>query len=241
MNQPDIRIYSDIQALSHACSKLLADELAAVVTSTNAATFVLAGGATPRGVYALLAAEPCRTSPEWSRIHFYWGDERCVPPDSADSNFRMAYDALISKVPTTESLIHRIRGELENAEQAAHLYEAEIRELLPNSPVPAFDVVLLGMGEDGHTASLFPGAHWDEQRLVVPCVGPHFPTLRVSLTPMLLNAAHRVIFLASGIRKAPALAKVIEDPSCNYPAARIHPVSGRLTWMIDRAAASLLH
>ncbi len=240
MIKPDLRTYDDIKGLSRACSHLLSEILASAQSGARIATFVLAGGETPRDVYRLLAGEPTRRSVDWSRVHFYWGDERCVPPHSPDSNFGMADDALLSKVGAPASHVHRIQGELADPEKAALLYEEEIEGNFPDSLTPAFDVVLLGLGEDGHTASLFPGAHWDEDRLVVPALSPHFPAGRVSMTPKLLNTAHHVVFLVAGSRKAPALAKVIEDPSTPYPAARIKPVSGHLTWMVDRAAASLL-
>jgi 6-phosphogluconolactonase len=130
-------------------------------------------------------------------------------------------------------------GELE-AEQAADLYEQEIVRILPCPSVPSFDLALLGMGEDGHTASLFPRAEWDEARLVVASVFPQSGARRVSMTPRILNAATQTIFLVSGRNKADALACVLENPACNYPAAKIRPAQGSLLWMLDASAASLL-
>jgi 6-phosphogluconolactonase len=139
-----------------------------------------------------------------------------------------------------ENRIHRILGELEDAEKAALRYEAEIRRTAAGTEIPSFDLVLLGMGDDGHTASLFPGTVWDADRLVVSVWVPRLGRTRISMTPRILNAARRVILLTAGTAKAPALAKVLEDPTSNYPAKKISPIAGSLTWMVDEPAASLL-
>jgi 6-phosphogluconolactonase len=240
MNRPDVHIHRDAAALFRASAELIATELETDLRQAGAVTFVLAGGNTPRGVYELLADKPYRDRVDWSRIHFFWGDERCVPPDSPESNYRMAYDRLISKISVPDLFVHRIRAELEDPEQSAFLYEAEIGKFLPPPQSAGFNLVLLGMGVDGHTASLFPGSHWIGQRLVVPTIAPSFPARRISMTPHLLNAARRIVFLVSGSQKAQALARVIGDPSCDLPATKIRPITGRLTWMVDEAAASLL-
>jgi 6-phosphogluconolactonase len=240
MNQPDIRVHRDAAALFQASAELIATELKTALRQAGAVTFVLAGGNTPRSVYELLADKPYRDRLDWSRIHFFWGDERCVPPDSPESNYRIAYDRLISKIPVPDLLVHRIRAELEDPEQSALLYEAEIRKFLPSPQSAGFNLVLLGMGVDGHTASLFPGSHWTGQRLVIPTVAPSFPAHRISMTPHLLNTTRQIVFLVSGSQKAQALARVLEDPSCDLPATKIRLITGRLTWMVDEAAASLL-
>jgi 6-phosphogluconolactonase len=131
-------------------------------------------------------------------------------------------------------------GELQDAEKAAALYEAEIRKILPQAGIPSFDLVLLGMGEDGHTASLFPGTQWDEERLVVASRMPKTGASRISMTPRLLNGSQAVVFLAAGSNKSEALARVLEGAAGDLPVAKIRPVRGSLTWMVDRAAASRL-
>jgi 6-phosphogluconolactonase len=239
MDRPDIHIHRDAGALFQASAELIAAELKTALHAAGTATFVLTGGNTPRGVYELLAGEPYRDRLDWSRIHFFWGDERCVQPGSPESNYRMAYDALISKIPVPELLVHRIRAELQDPEQSALLYEAEVRKLLPFPQSAGFNLVLLGMGVDGHIASLFPGMNWSRQRLVIPTIAPSFPARRISMTTHILNTAQRIVFLVSGSQKAQALARVLEDPSCDLPATKIRPITGRLTWMIDEAAASL--
>jgi 6-phosphogluconolactonase len=188
----------------------------------------------------MLARPPYRERVDWDNIDFLWGDERCVPPDHPESNFGMARQTLLSRIPVDESRIRRIPGELEDAEKAALRYEAEIRRAAGSTEVPSFDLVLLGMGQDGHTASLFPGTAWDEQRLVVAVSVPRLASTRISMTPRLLNAARKVIFLTAGAAKAQTLAKVLEDPASDYPAKKIRPIAGSLTWMVDQAAASLL-
>jgi 6-phosphogluconolactonase len=236
----DIRIFRDAQDLFHAAAELISAELRAALAGADNATFVLAGGSTPRGAYELLAAQPYRSRVSWQSIHVFWGDERCVQPDSSESNYRLAQDALLSRVAVPEALVHRIPAELEDPAAASLLYEAEIRRILPDPLRSGFDLLLLGLGGDGHTASLFPGMQFDETRLVVPSMAPSFPSRRISMTPGLMNSARRIVFLVSGNQKAPALARVIEDPFCQFPAARIRPATGRLTWMVDRAAATLL-
>ena len=161
-------------------------------------------------------------------------------PINPESNYGMARQTLLSRIPVPENRIHRILGELEDAEKAALRYEAEIRRTAAGTEIPSFDLVLLGMGEDGHTASLFPGTVWDADRLVVAVWVPRLERTRISMTPRILNAARRVIFLTAGTAKAPALAKVLEDPANDYPAKKIQPSADSLTWMVDKAAAALL-
>jgi len=152
----------------------------------------------------------------------------------------MAWDALISKLSVPPDHVHRMNGELEDAGQAAFLYETEIRTILPVPGVPVFDLVLLGMGEDGHTASLFPGTQWDEDKLVVANHVPATGASRISMTPKILNEADSILFLVAGSNKSKALAEVLEHPANRLPAARIRPVRGILTWMIDQSAGSLI-
>ena len=198
----------------------------------------LAGGSTPRAAYALLAAEEV----DWSRVHVFWGDERCVPPDHPDSNYRLAREALLDHVSLPAGNVHRMRGEME-PEAAAQAYAAELRAFF-GTQWPSFDLVLLGMGNDGHIASLFPGsaALRETARPVVAVTAEYQdrPAHRVTLTLPAINAARQVLFLVTGAAKAETLWAVLEGPAERFPAQLIRPTSGQLTWLVDTAAASRL-
>lgn len=183
----------------------------------------LAGGSTPKDLYAALVDRPV----PWGRTRFYWGDERCVPPEHADSNYRMAREALLSKVPVPPENIHRIQAERPDA---AELYEAELEG--------RFDLVLLGMGPDGHTASLFPDteALREAKRLVLANWVPKLGARRITLTYPALNAARNVLFLVSGPDKARAAGEVLREGKV-LPAGLVRPADGRLIWLLDRPAA----
>lgn len=238
MREPVLKIYPDAASLFLAAAGTITGLLDGALAKRSRANLVLAGGGTPREVYRSLAARD--RSPAWRQIGLFWGDERCVPPASAESNFRMVQETLLLRAEVPPENIHRIRGELEDSEQAARLYEDEIRRSFPGTELPRFDLVLLGMGEDGHTASLFPGARWDEDRWVVASRAPSPSYRRISMTPRILNGAKHLIFIVSGQAKAAALRKVLEDPSCDCPAGRIRPSAGSLLWMVDQTAASTL-
>ena len=206
----------------------------------------LSGGETPRALYKLLARQQFSQKIPWRRVLLYWGDERCVPPDDPASNYGMARDAFIKHVPVVPANVHRMRGE-DPPEAAALAYDAELRELAarerPQVDVPVFDVVLLGLGADGHTASLFP--HADalavEDRFAVATQAPD-GSPRLTLTPPAVNAARHVWFLVSGAAKAGMVAEVLEGlrvPNA-VPAQGIAPAHGTLTWFLDEAAAAEL-
>jgi 6-phosphogluconolactonase len=213
----------------------------------------LSGGSTPRATYALLATEEFASRVDWSHVHIFWGDERCVPPDHSDSNYRMACEALLDHVPLSARNVHRIRGEM-NPEEAAADYERVLRSFFARQsrgkgigderPVPRFDLVLLGMGEDGHTASLFPGTAVLQEgtRWVVAHCVEKLGAWRVTLTLVAINAAARVVFVVSGASKAERLQQVLAGPypSDVLPAQLVRPGSGHLLWMVDEAAAVLL-
>lgn len=214
----------------------------------NAGTFRLAlsGGATPKALYALLAGSALAKRLDWRRVAVFFGDERCVPPDHADSNFRMANDTLLSPLNIPQDHVFRMRGE-DEPEQAARQYEDSLRKAFGvSAPAwPRFDLILLGLGDDGHTASLFPGtpALHERQRLVVPNQAPHGARQRLTFTVPLINQAQAVVFLVSGRGKAPALKSVLEDPTADahaFPAKLVQPGEGRLIWFLDRAAAAEL-
>jgi 6-phosphogluconolactonase len=208
---------------------------------------VLTGGSTPRRLYELLT-ERHRHQVEWDLVEFFWGDERAVPPDHQASNYGMARDILLEPLAIPRAHIHRIEAEREDLDSAALAYESEIAHVLrvpPGGAPPAFDLVLLGMGTDGHTASLFPedvDASGDARRWVVSHHVPAIAANRVTMTPRILNAARHVLFLVAGADKATALALVLEgvrNPQ-HLPAQMIEPASGVLLWFVDRAAAAKL-
>jgi 6-phosphogluconolactonase len=205
----------------------------------------LSGGSTPRALHALLAASPDRERIDWTKLQFYWGDERCVPPDDAESNYRMARETLLALVPVSEGQIHRMRGELQ-PEAAAEQYERELRATmaLGAGDLPRFHLLFLGMGPDGHTLSLFPqtGALDVHDRAVTANYVPKLDAHRVTLTYPAANNAAVVAFLVAGADKADALAAVLEGPRDprTYPSQGIAPTHGYLYWLVDRAAAANL-
>ncbi|MGH2427426.1 MAG: 6-phosphogluconolactonase [Candidatus Limnocylindria bacterium] len=201
----------------------------------------LSGGSTPKAVYPLLSGAPRRDRVDWSRVEFFWGDERTVPPDHPESNFGVAYQMLIAQLPNVRpNSVHRMPAEASDLDAAALAYEAELRLAFGarGDEPPAFDLVWLGMGPDGHTASLFPDSEGlDEgQRWAIGNWAPGPEAWRMTLTYPVLNAARAVIFVLSGADKAPALA-TIRDGSSDPPAARVRPASGSLEWIVDAAAA----
>jgi 6-phosphogluconolactonase len=229
-----------------------AERFAAAVRDAIAArgrfVVALSGGATPRRLYSLLAAEPQASKVEWPEVHVFWGDERAVPPDDAASNYRMAREALLERVAIQPQRIHRIHGEDEPAAAAA-AYERLLRETFATPAGPPrcdagarFDLVLLGLGEDGHVASLFPGspAIHERVRWAVAEAAPPVPPPRVTLTPPVLNAAAEIVFLISGRDKAPALRQVLHAPFQPElrPAQVVEPRCGHLVWLLDAAAAA---
>lgn len=221
----------------------LADEAAARIERLvleappgGRATIALAGGATPRATYQHLAAR----CPPWGRVEFFFGDERCVPPDQEGSNYRMAREALLDRIPLRPGQVHRIPGELPPEEAAAEA-EAALRAAFPGEPWPVLDLVLLGMGPDGHTASIFPGGPEleESERLMVPVHRPELPQpWRVSMTLPVINAAKRVLMVVGDPAKAPVVPRAIAGEPA-LPAGRLDP-QGELTWLLTRAAAAEL-
>ncbi len=201
----------------------------------------LAGGSTPRRLYQLLAGAPYRAQVDWTQVEFFFGDERAVPPDHADSNFHMANETLLAQLDLRDPQIHRMRGERDDLDAAAVEYANEIGKVLGGTP-PAFDLVLLGLGRDGHTASLFPGtaALSEGRRWVVPNLVPQLDTRRLTLTAPILNHASYLLFLVAGAEKREALAAVLEGPRdpLRFPSQLVRPERGELLWVVDRAAAA---
>jgi len=217
----------------------------AAVEGNGCFSVALSGGSTPKALYSLLATSG-RSRLPWDRMFFFWGDERHVPPDDPESNYRMVFEALLSKVAVPGANIFRIAGENPDAKRAAEDYEQTLRNFFHLAPgqFPRFDLVLLGMGNDGHTASLFPGttALAEKTRLVVANWVEKLKTERLTLTLPVLNHGAMVLFLISGADKAPVLREVLErdQPGERYPSKLIRPLAGELIWLVDQAAASAL-
>jgi 6-phosphogluconolactonase len=238
----EVRVFADVGTLSRAAAESFVSLALSAGASRDRFAVALSGGTTPKRLYSLLASPPYRDRIDWTSLHVFWADERCVPWDHRDSNFKLAYDTLLSRVPLPPENVHRVCGE-EEPECAAQEYEQELRSFFGPATFPVFDLILLGAGEDGHTASLFPGGATlrARTRLAVPV---HFDApkhSRVTLTLPVLNHAEKVLFLASGRVKAKVVHEILEDGNpYQYPAGMVRPVRGRVLWMVDRDAARLL-
>jgi 6-phosphogluconolactonase len=242
----EVRIVPEGAPLFQAAAAEFVSAATASIETKGSFSVALSGGSTPRGMFALLAGDEFRGRVRWDRVFFFWGDERHVPPDHPDSNFRMAREALLSHLSLREDQVFRIHGENPDAAAAAYDYEKTMRQFfgLADCQLPGFDLVLLGMGPDGHTASLFPGtkALLEHTRVVVSNWVGKFNTYRITMTAPAINAAAYVLFLIGGEDKAPALKAVLEGPiePSQLPAQLIQPRDGHLVWLCDRAAAQLL-
>jgi 6-phosphogluconolactonase len=234
---PSIEVFPGIDALNEAAADRISSIIQQRQQRQERTTIVMTGGKTPSTTYELLSQPAYSKKIDWNRLHVFWGDERCVPPEHADSNYRMAWSSLLSQVPIPAANLHRMRGELEHSEEAAELYESEILQFFSSTDIPSFDITLLGMGEDGHIASLFPGITWDESKLVVSTRNPESASKRISMTLRLLNQSALILFLVSGSRKANAVREAAIYGNKRFPASRINPINGALTWMLDASAA----
>jgi 6-phosphogluconolactonase len=247
---PSIDVQPDAAALARAAAERFVIAAERAIADHERFVVALSGGSTPRHLYELLAREPLASRVNWLRVQVVWGDERCVPPTDPDSNFRMAREALLDHVPLPAGNVHRIHGE-EDPARAAASYEATLRELLrtPTGP-PSFDprrridLVLLGLGDNGHTASIFPGSAAADElvRWVAAEYVPPVSMWRLTLTAPLLNAAAEVLFLVSGGAKASMVKRILEGPRQprELPAQLIAPARGHAQWLVDRAAAAEL-
>lgn len=237
----EIVVLPDLNAIAREAADRIVDLAHESIGARGRFTVALSGGSTPRALFSLLASETYRDRIDWQRTIVFWSDERCVPPDHADSNFRLANETLLAKIPIPAGNVHRMRGDAE-PEAAALEYEQIVRrEVAMDSGVPIFDLILLGMGPDGHTASLFPGtaALLAQARLVLSNFVPKLNATRLTFTPLLINAARRVMFLVAGGDKADALRAVLEGefkPDV-FPAQLVQPVDGWVVWLVDRAAS----
>jgi 6-phosphogluconolactonase len=241
-----VTVVGDVDAVYRAAAELLVRAAADAVAARKTFTIALAGGSTPRALYSLLATDQRLLALlPWQHTEVFWSDERHVPPAHLDSNYRMAFEAMLSRVPVLPTRVHRVRGEEPDAARAASLYEAEVRGVVgAEAGIPRFDLILLGLGPDGHTASLFPGteALTERTRLVVANRVEVLHAQRITMTYPLLNAGRQVMFVAAGAEKAAAVREVLQPAPARpeLPARRVRPVDGRVIWVIDRAAASLL-
>jgi 6-phosphogluconolactonase len=241
---PEPHILKDPDAMSRSAAEQFASLATRAVAARGRFDVALSGGETPQAVYRLLAQLPYLTRLPWPQVNFFWGDERCVPPDHPDSNYCQAQLALLNHIVVPPANIHRIRGELEPA-AAAQDYAEQLEAASAGSGLgwPRFDLVLLGLGADGHTASLFPGPFIPaETHSPVIAVTAHYesrPAHRVSLTPLVFNTAHNIIFLVTGANKSEALAATLTGPRDpeRWPAQRIEPTHGSVIWLVDQAAA----
>ncbi|UCF00814.1 MAG: 6-phosphogluconolactonase [Deltaproteobacteria bacterium] len=246
--KPEIRTHQSLEDLSRAAAAYICEMAEGAVKERGIFTFVLSGGTTPRLLYEELTKEPYASRVDWQHTHLFWGDERCVPSDNADSNFYLAFQTLISWVNVPPSNIHRIPATIASPKAVAAEYEKTLREFFQpaarsdsSTSFPSFDLVLLGMGVDGHTASLFPGdtALEERTRWVVAVEGTSAspPVPRITLTFPVINEAKCVLFLASGSSKLKILQEIVNNPhTATYPAAHVRP-SGKLLWFIDEGLA----
>ena len=242
-----IRILRDGAAIAKRAAQEFVQAATAAVREKGAFTVSLAGGSTPKALYGLLATDGAlRSQVPWDKMHVFFGDERHVAPDDPDSNFRMATEALISKSPLKPEQVTRIKGEYPDTEQAALEYEKALREYfkLKDGEYPRFDLLLVGMGNEGHTLSLFPGTkalHADGRMVVRNWVGKLYAE-RVTLTAPAANNAAQILSMVTGADKAPALKAVLEGPyePEQLPAQLLQPKNGKLLWLVDTAAGSML-
>ncbi len=246
MDEPQVRIFPTSSDMILAAAELFSELVNQASRKQHSVHIALSGGSTPAPLFQLLAQPPYKDSIPWNKTHFYWADERCVPPEDAESNYGQAWQNLLSKVPVAQQNIHRVLGELE-PKTAAQDYVIQLKQNSTGALAwPVLDCVLLGMGADGHTASLFPGqvnpAETTTPAIAVTADYEGRPANRVTLTPLVFNTARHVLFLVTGENKAQALSKVLHGTSdpLRLPAQRIRPVNGEITWLIDQAAASLL-
>jgi len=243
----EIRILADGAAIAKRAAQEFVHAAASAVRAKGSFNVALAGGSTPKALYTLLVTDPAlRSQIPWDKTHLFFGDERHVPPDHPDSNFRMATEAMISKSPLKPEQVTRIKGENPDGDQAALEYEKSLREYfnLKSAEYPRFDLVLAGMGNEGHTLSLFPGTkalHADGRIAVRNWVGK-LCTDRITLTAPAASNSAEILFMVTGADKAPALKAVLEGPfePDQLPAQALQPKNGKLVWLVDAAAGSML-
>lgn len=247
MSEPIITVVEGGRALAEEGAERFRDLAQEAIQDRGRFRVALSGGSTPIAMFGRLAAPPYRDQIDWGALDVFWSDERTVPPDHEECNFRQANEALVRLVPIPDENVHRMRGEATDPHEAARSYEETIRSVFATGPdeTPAFDLILLGIGADGHTASLFPNtdALDERERLVVANAVPQLQTARLTMTVPLLNAARNVLVLVRGESKAKAVQQSIDggwDPS-ETPAQLLRDADGRVEWLLDPPAAGLLN
>ncbi|HZR67376.1 MAG TPA: 6-phosphogluconolactonase [Terriglobales bacterium] len=237
---PKVEVLGSPQELFRAAAEKFCKLGSEAIQKTGRFTVALSGGSTPRGLHQELVTNFSSRLP-WDKVFFFWGDERHVPPDSSDSNYRMAKETLLSKLPIPMENIFRVPAELSDAREAAQKYEDTLEKFFQpaGNEFPRFDFILLGMGPDGHTASLFPGtaALQEKDRLVVANWVEKLNTFRITFTYPVLNNAASVMMLVSGDEKAEMVRKALKDPAANLPCQGVKPVHGEIVWYLDKGAA----
>jgi 6-phosphogluconolactonase len=239
-----VAVFQDTDTLNQEAAQYIVRVAQEAIVTHGRFTFALSGGNTPKKLYALLASEPYRSQIDWTRTEIFWSDERCVAPDDAESNYHMAQEVLLSKIPFAPQQIHRMPADEADRDAASLAYAEDIKRTLGTSGVPAFDLIQLGMGPEGHTASLFPhqASLQEQQRLVMPVIVSKPPPPRLTFTPPLLKEARHVLFLVTGVDKADAVQAVLEgdyQPD-EYPAQIVRTARGEVTWILDSSAAGKL-
>ena len=236
-----IAIFDDKHTLSQNVAEYIMRIVKESIALYGRFTIALTGGTTPGEAYSLLGSEPIKSQIDWQRVHIFWGDERCVPQNNPDSNFYLAQEVLLDKIAIPKSHIHPMPADQPDRDVASQAYTVEMQHTFGTNGIPSFDLIHLGMGPEGHTASLFPhqASLHEIHRLVMPVSVPKPPPDRLTFTPPLLNAARNVLFLVTGSDKAEALHAVLEgeyQPD-EYPAQIVRPTNGEVVWMLDRAVA----
>jgi 6-phosphogluconolactonase len=238
-----IEVLSDLEALSLRAASVFVSASRNSIAAKKRFAVAISGGSTPKRLYTLLGSEAYRHQVDWQYVHFFWADERCVPKEDEASNFRTAFDTFLSKIALPDKNIHRIKGE-EAPDKAARDYEKEIRRFFGESERSGFDLIILGVGEDGHTASLFPGSKSLEERvrLAIPVYLGEPSKNRITLTLPVLNNAVQILFLVAGPSKAGVLSEILGDrgKKKGFPAGLVRPAHGNMTWLIDQEAARKL-
>ena len=238
----DLRIFPAPEALSRAAAEAFMQLAHKTISTKGRFTVALAGGNTPRAIYQLLATNH-REQIDWSKAHLFWGDERYVPMNDPNSNYRMVRESLLDHIPITNDNVHRIPTEFIQLDEAARQYEKQLRDFF-GAALPQFDLIMLGLGKDAHCASLFPGspALQEHERLVVVAESPQPPKIRLTLTFPVINHAANIYFFVAGEDKAPALQATLKGQTDfqKFPAQAVQPLKGQVIWWVDEKAASLL-
>ncbi|HEX8521167.1 MAG TPA: 6-phosphogluconolactonase [Tepidisphaeraceae bacterium] len=239
MSKSEVHVLPDAKAIAEEAADRIVGAAAQAIQLSGTFTLALSGGSTPKTLHQLLASDAYRSQIDWSKVEIYFGDERTVPPDHADSNYRMAHETLLSKVPIPPQNIHRMRGEIDPNEAAieyGRMLKARFGE------TGGIDLILLGMGDDGHTASLFPSteALRETHHRCLANFVPKLNTWRITMSAPFLNRSREVLILVSGASKAHVLAQVLHGPrdQALFPVQMIQPTSGKLYWLVDKAASS---